>query len=106
MNKTLGEKLKRCSVVSYINSAHFTRKMTIGLELVGVHAELIVELASKYKIMGFPVDASYTDVLFEEFKYIPVELLSLEGPNDKELKCSLFPGHPCSFSSNEMKYGG
>ena len=36
-----------------------------------------MQLASKYKIMGVPVDASYTDVLFEEFKYIPVEMIAL-----------------------------
>ena len=65
-----------------------------------------MQLASKYKIMGVPVDASYTDVLFEEFKYIPVEMISLEGSKSRDLKSTLFPGHPCSFSSNEIKYGG
>ena len=36
---------------------------------------VVAELAKEYKIMGFPVDFTHIDMLYQQFKCIPVEIL-------------------------------
>ena len=77
----------------------------VGLEISGMPA-VVIELAKEYKIMGFPVESTHTDMLYQQFKYIPVEVLKLQATGGKrDLRDSMLCG-PCSFSSSEVKYGG
>ena len=66
----------------------------------------IMELAKEYKIMHFPVDGSHTDMLYRQFKYIAVEVIQPKASGGKrDLKASML-SRPCSFSSQEIKFGG
>ena len=66
----------------------------------------IVELAKEYKITGFPVDGSNTNLLYSQFKYIPVEVIQLKPSGGKQSLSSSMLHSPCSFSCNNMKGGG
>ena len=48
----------------------------IGLEMSGMTAE-IMHLSKEFKITDVPLDSTHTDILYDQFKYIPVELLKL-----------------------------
>ena len=50
--------------------------------MLGMSAK-IVELAKEYKITGFPVDGSNTNLLYSQFKYIPVEIIQLKPSGGK-----------------------
>jgi len=66
----------------------------------------IFKLSKEYKILGMPFDPAYTDILFDDFKRIPVELLRLKpGSGKKSLAMSMLSS-PASFSSAEIKNGG
>ena len=67
---------------------------------------VVTDLAKQYKIMGIPIDSTHTDMLYEKFKYIPVEILQLNPVEGKRnLRTSMLSA-PSSFSSQEIKCGG
>ena len=66
----------------------------------------IAELAKEYKITGLPIDGSNTDSVFNQFKYIPVEVIQLKPSGGKKSLASSMLHSPCAFSCSDIKGGG
>jgi len=66
----------------------------------------IVESAKEYEITSFPFDDFHTDMVYSQFKYIPVEVIQLKASGGKPSLSSSMLRSSCSFSSQQIKGGG